>query len=236
MSLVSDSSVREPFWTKCKILAYGLSGRLLIHLWSHLPHALVVSSPPRHHHPGPLAFVLSRGDLYHRLCISAWHHLDCFPLSSLPQLTIVFQFGMAPLMSRFSESKKNSRQIYLSPPPPPPPSPLSPSFSDGLSQGQEFRVVCLPQNRAEDIWWTAVGCDCGLRCAPTGSGGGGGDLLTLVAAYELLWSRNVSEVHSSISLCYTEPSRFRWNLLKDIQGNISDRDGHFNCAAPPQGH
>lgn len=39
---------------------------------------------------------------------------------------------------------------------------------------------------------------------PTGSG----DLLTLVDAYELLWSRSASEVHNSVtyeesSLCYT---------------------------------
>lgn len=196
MSLVANSSVWELFWTKCKILAYSLSGRLLIHLWSHLPHALVVSSPPPNTTIPALWPLSYWGVIY---------ITDCASPPGITSIVFLFHPSLSWLLCSslewhhsclgFPSPKKFQADLSLSSPPP---SPLSLSFSDGLSQGQEFRVVCLPQNRAEDIWWTAVGCDCGLHCAPTGSVGG--DLLTLVAAYELLWSRNVSEVHSSISL------------------------------------
>lgn len=158
MSPASDSSVWELFWTKCKNVKYTLIVWLPIHLWSHLPHALVLSSAPQHHHPGPLPFSSSRVDLYHRSCISASHNLSCFLLSSLSQFTIVFQFGMAPFVSRFSELlwwSPNKFRADLSPP-----NPLSPSFSGGLSQGQEFRVVCLPrieQISDGQLWGAIVG-------------------------------------------------------------------------------
>lgn len=143
----------------------------------------------------------------------------------------------------FPSPKKIQADLSLSSPPP---SPLSLSFSDGLSQGQEFRVVCLPQNRAEDIWWTAVVCDWGLRCAPTGSEGGG-----FTDACGCLWASVVqkcqrsSQQHQPFA---TEPSRLFWLILMDPPSERFEKhsrqhlwrelhhDGHFNCAAPPQGH
>lgn len=60
--------------------------------------------------------------------------------------------------------QNNSRLIY------PHSIPLSPSFSSGLSQGQEFRVVCLPriEQKTSDgqLWGTIVGSG-----VPTGLGG-----------------------------------------------------------------
>lgn len=233
MSLVSDLSVREPFWAKCKILAYSLSGQLLIHLWPHLPHALVVSShPPNTTIPAlwPLSY---RGVIYITVCASP---------PGITSIVFLFHPSLSWLLCSslewhrsclgFPSPKKiPGRSTSLSPPL----QVLYPRLSpmDYLrDRNLEWSVSPRIEQKISDgqLWGAIVG-----SVVPR-LDRGGGDLLTLVAAYELLWSRNVSEVHSSISLCYTEPSRFRWNLLKNIQGNISDRDGHFNCAAPPQGH
>lgn len=192
----SDSSALELFRTKCKLLEYCLTGWLPVHLLisSSTCFASVITSPPP---PcGLLRFIPSTAD---HSFISASHNLDCFLLLSLSRFTIVFQFGMAPLMSLCSEllrwsPKKFQADLH-------PHNSFIPSFSSGLSQGQEFRVVCLPriEQKTSDrqLWGAIVGSG-----VPTGLG----DLLTLVDAYELLWSRNGSEVH--ISITYEENSLY----------------------------
>lgn len=127
------------------------------------------------HHPPPNATIPALWPLSYRGVI---YITDCASPPGITSIVFLFHPSLSWLLCSslerhhsclgFPSPKKFQSDLSLSSPPP---SPLSPSFSDGLSQGQEFRVVCLPQNRAEDIWWTAVGCDCGLRCAPTGSGG-----------------------------------------------------------------
>lgn len=194
----SDSSALELFRTKCKLLEYSLMGWLPVHLLisSSTCFASVITPPlPL----WPLPFIPSTADLYHSF-ISASHNLDCFLLLSLSRFTIVFQFGMAPLLSLCSELLRWSPKKFQADLPPH--NSFIPSFSSGLSQGQEFRVVCLPriEQKTSDrqLWGAIVGSG-----VPTGSG----DLLTLVDAYELLWSRSSSEVHASItyeenSFCY----------------------------------
>lgn len=92
-----------------------------------------------------LPFIKSSDDVQHSH-ISASHNLNSSPFVSFSYFSIVFQFRMmppkrAPSKKVFQASLvdlKNSRLICLS-------LPLSPSFSCGLSQGQEFRVDCLPE-------------------------------------------------------------------------------------------
>lgn len=166
----------------CVVLHYGSH----LTFWPHRPHVSVVLRPPSPH--GLLALIPSRDDLYHSsICTS--HTLDCFLLD---WFTIVFQFGMAPLGSRCFPScsggvQKNSGLIY-------PPHPLSPSFSGGLSQGQEFRVVCLPRIELEisdgQLWGAPVAL-------------GYPDLIWGFSDVPgCLWAPVVSDTHTSVSLCH----------------------------------
>lgn len=93
----------ELFRTKCKLLEYSLTAWLPVHLLisSSACFGSVITSPSFFPH-GLLAFIPSMVDLYYS-CISASHNLSCFLLLPLSRFTIVFQFGMAPLMSRCSK-------------------------------------------------------------------------------------------------------------------------------------
>ncbi|TNM87051.1 hypothetical protein fugu_007281 [Takifugu bimaculatus] len=87
-----------------------------------LSHHVPPSSPC-----GLLPFIPSTADLYHSF-ISASHNLDCFLLLSLSQFTIVFQFGMAPLVSLCSELLRwRKKKFQTDLPPPIPLSHLSPA-------------------------------------------------------------------------------------------------------------
>lgn len=114
----SDSSALELFRTKCKLLEHSLTGRLPVNLLisSSTCFASVITSPTPSSRRGLLPFIPSTADLYHSF-ISASHNLDCFLLLSLSRFTIVFQFGMAPLVSLSCSGgvQKNSRLIYLPP-------------------------------------------------------------------------------------------------------------------------
>lgn len=197
-------------------LEYGLVVWLPICLWSHLPNALVLSSSPQHRRAQSGGVGV---DLYHRSCISPLHNLNCFLLLSISQFTIVFQFGMAPLGSRFSEllrwSPKKIPGWSISP------QSLSPSFSGGLSQGQEFRVVCLPriEQKISDgqLWGAIVGSDvprldCGTdwRCG----------CLWASVVQKCLWSSHQRQPLLQNSGDYSD--LFWWMLLQKVLKNIQD--------------
>lgn len=196
-------------------MAPSLSFDLIFHMFC-LSHHVPPSLSPR----GLLPFIPSTADLYHSF-ISASHNLDCFLLLSLSWFPIVFQFGMAPFVSLCSELLQKKFQADL-----PPHNSFIPSFSGGLSQGQEFRVVCLPriEQKTSDrqLWGAIVGPG-----VPTGSG----DLLTLVDAYELLWSRSSSEVHTSVTY---EESSLRYTtqqiILTNFDGSPIEHIEKAQCA------
>lgn len=141
---------------------YRIHSRAVLHcgsqftFWPQLPHFMSIINHPHPH--GCLAFIPSWFDLY-RSRIPISHNLIVFsfcPSLGLPLCSSLERLHLCLVVPSCSVGvQKNSRLIY------PPPHPLSPSFSSGLSEGQEFRVVCLPriEQKTSDgqLWGAFVG-------------------------------------------------------------------------------